>query len=170
MVYWFQTALLWLYILFSLSRKGLLFFFIYTKRILSHKIPHILIFCSIEATNISIFLVLESTWRFYKAQFVPVPKHCQSMCGDCTAFRVVTQLLHSEHFNYLGKNKHLPLIKHSESAIFIEGLIVRVHSNSFRYPTSQCMEINILKCKYSKEIRTDNPDINIWCLYVYNNL
>lgn len=68
------TALLWLYILFSLSRKGLLFFLIYTKRILSHKIPHILIFCSIEATNISIFLLPESTWRFYKAQFVPVPK------------------------------------------------------------------------------------------------
>lgn len=86
------------------------------------------------------------------------------MCGDCTAFRVVTQLLHSEHFNYLGKNKHLPLIKHSESAIFIEGLIVRVHSNSFRYPTSQCMEINILKFKYSKEIRTDNP-YNV-CMFI----
>lgn len=120
-----------------------------------------LLFCSIKATDTSILLLPESTWRFYKAQFVVVPKCYRRICGDGTAFTAVMQLLHSKHFYYLGKNKLLPLIKHSESTIFIESLIVRVHSNSFRYPTSQCMEINILKCKHSKEIRIDNPSVSI---------
>lgn len=153
-----NCSFLTLYSVFFIKEKVIIFLFIHREEEFHHrKFPSILIFCSNKATNTSIFLLRESTWKFYKAQFVAVPKCCWSICGDSTAFTVVTQLQHSRHFNYLGKNKCLPLIKHSESAVFIEGLIVRVHCNSFRYPTCQCMEINILKCKYSKEIRTDNP-------------
>lgn len=153
--------------LFSSSRNGLFFLlYIWRKKKKKYLIQNYTIFdYSINAPNTSVLLLPQSTWTFYKAQFAVVTKLYQRICGAGIVFTLVTQILHSKHFNYLGKNKLLPLIKHSESTVFIESLIVRVHSNSFRYPTSQCMKINILKCKHSKEIRIDNPSINVWCLY-----
>lgn len=96
-IYWFQAALLWFYILFSSSRNGLLYFFFFIckeEKSPQTKFHNILLFCSIKATD-TLILLLESIWRFYKAQFLVVPKCYQRICGDCTAFTVVTQLLQS---------------------------------------------------------------------------